>query len=70
MSEGVAKYWLDTKNAFEIAVSKTEEAYQSKLKSLYTLAFTTKKEAIEKELKFAEELRFFFAGMPWRTTPN
>lgn len=70
LCEGVAKYWADTKSAFEIAVTKTEEAYQSKLKSLYILAFTTKREEIEAELKFAKETRDFFAGMPWRTTLN
>lgn len=70
MSEGVAKYWADTKNAFEIAVTKTEEAYQNKLESLYVLAFTTKREEIEVELKLAKETRDFFAGMPWRTTPS
>lgn len=68
--EGVAKYWADTKSAFEIAVTKTEEAYQNKLESLYILAFTTKREEIEVELKFAKETRDFFVGMPWRTMPN
>lgn len=70
MREGVTKYWTDTKSAFEIAVRKTEEAYQNKLKSLYILAFTTKREEIEAELKVAKETRDFFAGMPWRTTPS
>jgi transcriptional regulator with XRE-family HTH domain len=70
MSKGVAKYWAETKNAFEIAVAKTEEAYQAKLKSLYVLAFTTKREEIEAELKLAKETRDFFAGMPWRTMPS
>jgi hypothetical protein len=70
MCEGVAKYWADTKSAFEIAVTKTEEAYQNKLESLYVLAFTTKREEIEVELKFAKETRDFFVGMPWRTMPN
>ena len=70
MCDGVAKYWADTKNAFEIAVTKTEADYQSKLKSLHILAFTTKREEIETELKFAKETRDFFAGMPWRVTPN
>lgn len=70
MCDGVAKYWADTKNAFEIAVTKTEEAYQKKLKSLYILAFTTEREEIEIELKFAKETRDFFVGMPWRAMPN
>ncbi|CDS47981.1 hypothetical protein [Polaromonas sp. CG9_12] len=70
MCDGVTKYWADTKSAFEIAVVKTEEAYQSKLKSLYTLAFTTKREEIAAELKFAKETHAFFVGMPWRATPN
>ena len=70
MCDGVAKYWADTRNAFEIAVTKTEEAYQNKLKSLYVLAFTTEREEIEIELKFAKETRDFFAGMPWRVMPN
>lgn len=70
MCDGVAKYWADTKNAFEIAVTKTEEAYQNKLKSLYILAFTTEREEIEIELRFAKETRDFFAGMPWRVMPN
>lgn len=70
MCDGVAKYWADTKSAFEIAVNKTEEAYQNKLNSLYILAFTTEREEIETELKFAKETRDFFAGMPWRVMPN
>lgn len=70
MCEGVAKYWADTKSAFEIAVSKTEEAYQDKLNSLYVLAFTTERAEIEAELKFAKEARDFFAGMPWKVMPN
>ena len=70
MSEGVAKYWKDTKNAFKIAVAKTEEAYQNKLESLHVLAFATNREEIEVELKFAKETRDFFVGMPWRITPS
>ena len=68
--EGVAKYWADTRTAFEIAVAHTEKAYQTKLESLRILAFDTQRAAIEVELKFAKETRDFFAGTPWRAMPN
>lgn len=70
MLDGVAKYWSDTRVAFDTAVGETEKAYQSKLASLHTLAFSTKREEIEAELALAKEMRSFFAGMPWRTIPT
>lgn len=66
MQKGIAKYWADTKTAFDTAIAKTEEAYQAKLHSLDILAFSTKRDEIEAELIFAKETRDFFAGMPWR----
>lgn len=65
--DGIAKYWADTKSAFSQATLKTEDAYQEKLKSLEDLAFSTDPEIIKKELDYAEELRGFFARIPWRT---
>lgn len=70
MQEGVEKFWRDTKAAFRVAASATEKTYQSKLKSLQTLAFDTNPEELERELKFAKETRDFFAGMPWRVLPS
>ncbi len=66
VADGVAKFWQDTKSAFEEAVKSTEQAYQDKLKSLRTLAFSTERTSIEAELAFAKETRNFFGGMPWK----
>jgi gas vesicle protein len=63
----IDKYWDDTKSAFTQAVAETESSYIKKLDSLHTLAFSTSRDLIEIELKFAQEIRDFFGGMPWRT---
>lgn len=67
LADGIAIYWADTKSAFIEATEKTEESYQDNLRSLEKLAFNTNPEEIKRELAYAEELRSFFAGIPWRT---
>lgn len=59
------KYWDDTKTAFIKAVSETESVYKSRIESLHTMAFSTNRESLEKELKYAKEIRSFFVDIPW-----
>lgn len=59
------KYWDDTKTAFVKAVSETEHVYKSRIDSLHTMAFSTSRDVLEKELEYARALRSFFADIPW-----
>lgn len=59
------KHWDDTKLSFTRAVAETEAAYQSKLVSLYNLAFSTSRDVILLDLEYAREMRNFFGGIPW-----
>lgn len=64
--DGIAKYWADTRKGFDIAIQKTEEAFQEQLMDLESLAFSTSKEKLESACKHAEEMRDFFGGIPWK----
>ena len=64
--DGVAEYWADTHVGFDIAIQKTEEAFQEQLKALQSLAFSTSKEELEHACLHAEKMRDFFGGIPWK----
>lgn len=65
-SDGVAKYWADTRIGFDIAIQKTEEAFQEQLKALQSLAFSASREELEHACRHAEMMRDFFGGIPWK----
>jgi transcriptional regulator with XRE-family HTH domain len=61
----INKYWDDIQAAFKQATVETELNYKNNLKNL-SLTFSSSPELLEIELKFAQEVRNFFGGMPWR----
>ena len=65
--EGIDKYWQDTEKAFEEGAKAVEEKGQEYLQYQRELVSskTQSKERIEEIIKILEELRDFFAGIPW-----
>ena len=62
----LSSYWEDTEKAFLHATHETEEDYQRKLRGLREIAFNTDIKVLELHLNAAQELRDYFAGIPWK----
>ena len=62
----IEKHWDDTIQAFDDAADQTEKDYQKKLDQLENIAFNTDIAVLETRRRYLQELRDFFAGIPWR----
>lgn len=68
IADAVRQYWSDTRNAFAQSVKATEETFARYLQDQHNLAFTTDPSVLREMLTYGQEMRDFFAGLPWRIT--
>lgn len=59
-------FWSNTQESFEEAIKETEEKFLEYVKSLESLMNATSREQLELRAKEVDEIRDFFAGIPWR----
>jgi transcriptional regulator with XRE-family HTH domain len=70
ISAAVSKFWDDTVIGLNAALEGTEKRLQAHLEALGKLAQSVDVHQLEVELAHAQEIRDFFAGIPWRTIPQ
>jgi transcriptional regulator with XRE-family HTH domain len=68
IADAVRQYWDNTRKAFADSVKVTEETFARYLQEQHNLAYTTDPAVLREMLVYGEELRDFFAGLPWRVT--
>lgn len=67
IADQLAQHWDDTRAAFDQAAEGTEAEYQKKLDDLNRMAFSTDADQLKHRVKYIQELRDFFGGIPWRS---